>query len=299
MQLQAAANRIKRIFRDNLYKREVESKRGKLNFSALYKHKVSNKVFKKPQTNWGKQYNIEILLDTSGSMQSDNRFYKSMQVCARLCELLWPVANVWVATFNYIEERMSWKEMIIKAQEPRSKLEDEYMDETRYKTLNINGSAYIVKNTDDNPYYIDYDAWECLDHWFPASRAWTLWSRACSGNREICNIVNAAERLKNFEWHKFIIVILDWLPNLDHHYGSRNKDMNTHIAWQSILRYTKDNYREKIMSLERQWYNVLAIWLWSWADGIKTYFPKNFLLYKPDDVYGIIVEYFEKFTHDH
>jgi len=49
MLLNTASNAIKRIFRDNLFEREVESKRGKLNFSALHKHKVSPKVFKKPQ----------------------------------------------------------------------------------------------------------------------------------------------------------------------------------------------------------------------------------------------------------
>ena len=297
MQLQSAANRIKRIFRDNLFERTVESKRGKINFSSLHKHKTSTRIFSKPQANWGKKYNIEILLDTSGSMQRDNRFYRSIQTCAKICELLWPVADVSVATFNYIEERMTWKDIILKSKESREDLEKQYMNETYFDTLVVENKAYITKQTWSTQWCLEYDEWECMDRRMPSSWDWYFSYYAAAGNREICNIVNAAERLKNKEWHKFIIVILDWQPNLDEHSERRRENMHLHIAWQSTLKYNTWNYRDTIVSLERQWYNILGIWLWDWADGIKDYFPKNIILYKPDDVYGILVDYFEKFTH--
>lgn len=296
MQLQTAANRIKRIFRDNLFERTVESKRGKLNFSALHKHKTSTRIFSKPQATWWKKYNIEILLDTSGSMQSDNRFYHSLQTCAKICELLWPVADVSVAMFNYVEERLARKDLILKSKEREWDLYKQYMDDPRFDTLAIDGKAYIVKQTWPKQTY-EYDRGECINRWYPWNREWYFSYYAASGNWEICNIVNAAERLKNKEWHKFIIVILDWQPNLDEHRWWRMKDMHLHIAWQSTMKYHRGNYRDTIVSLERQWYNILGIWLWDWAEWIRDYFPKNILLYKPDDVYGILVDYFEKFTH--
>lgn len=296
MQQQTAVNRIKRIFRDNLFERVVESKRGKLNFSALHKHKTSTRIFSKPQATWWKKYNIEILLDMSGSMRQDNRFYNSLQTCAKICGLLWPVADVSVAMFNYIEERLSRKDLVLKSKESRRDLIKQYMEDLMFDTLVINGKAHIIKQIWPREEQ-DYNEKECIKRGYPWDWEWSFSYLAAAGNWEICNIINAAERLKNKEWHKFIIVILDWEPNLDMHEWWRIEDMHLHIAWQSTAKYHEWNYRDTIVSLERQWYNILGIWLWDWARWVKNYFPKNILLYEPNDVYGVLVNYFEKFTH--
>lgn len=60
---------VQNIMRDNMYDRTVESSRGKINDKRLYRaHTGSNRVFKQKRANKGKRYNVNFILDVSGSM---------------------------------------------------------------------------------------------------------------------------------------------------------------------------------------------------------------------------------------
>lgn len=296
MKVEAARNKISKIFRDNLYQRKVVSKRWKIRFSSLYKHKVSPKIFERKADTWGKKYNIELLIDMSGSMYKHNRAKPAIVAAANLAELLWPVSDLNIRMFNYLEKEINYVEMMHMKQMTDKDISEE-MFEKSFKLLPIDKSLHVVGTPEKN-LDIERNEDQVSDMWYPKKRAGTRAGQAGAGNREICSIVNAAESLSQKQGHKFIIIILDGNISIDYHSEYKRKDMNLHIAGKSTVRYNEENYRDLIKRYEKNWYNILAIGIWNDVlYNIKKFFTHHTIVYEPEEIYGEIVRYFEKFTH--
>lgn len=216
--------KLKRIFRDNLYKRHTTTTTsGKIAGKRLFAYKTSKKLMRKPTEESGKKYCIEILIDASGSMGGDYNI--AWEAGVKLCRLLESVADVNVTFFNYLWSTIPSKKMTMKAQ--GGKLDP--FHRTAYEKEK-DGIVYITKQEKDN------------DRHFSARY----------GNWDILPIMERVHHLQqNSHTKKIVIVLADGAPNLDEH-NHQNPPQNLCLQGRFIRSVsTQGSIQKKIEKIEK------------------------------------------------
>ena len=264
MKEEVAAQRVKALLRDNLYKREVLVKSGgNIAFDRLARYKTTKYIRKKALEKSGNQLNVEILLDNSGSMYPFGWRTKNIAIPAhdaayRAIRTLKSVANINLTLFNYLEVRVPIDEFTPTSHLYRCEGVGTIDIEThRYYEYENDGVTHIesVKPGDERDF--DEDA-------------------AAGGNYEIASILNAAERLKSLDGDKMIMVFSDGRPNLDDHDPSDP----IVLAGRRIDKYPKSEYADAISGIARAGgIHILSF-------GIETSDPEKYypIFRKIDDV---------------
>lgn len=283
MSIESEKRQIKKILKDNLFKREILSTRGKINFNRLARHKTSKYLFSNPSQEKGKRYNIEILLDCSGSMQIHDRMEPATDACKTIVDLLKSVSNLGITLFNYVEKRID-----INNFKPEDYLFGERGQTASYgyKTEEKNGVETITIDKDDFLSYGEEGERDDCNN------------GAGAGNWEIINLANTCERLRKQEGKKIIILLTDGSPNLDRH--SRNSKYTDGRIWKkdvilagrNLKHYPKYTYQKQVKSILRKDIDLITI-------GIGTNDPENFYpnFYKCDytsDIGRIMIESLSK-----
>lgn len=230
--------------KDNCFKREVLSTGGRINFSRLPYHKSSKLLFNREQERKGKKYYVELLVDASGSMAMDNRIDHATMAAELIAKVLGKFCELQITMFNYLEFKVKWQDF-------RAEKWGDFYGNSPYENFAevLDGQkrrivpekqAHLYKKT------VKSDA-------------------STDGNWEICNILNAAKRLKKKNGKRIIIILLDGQPNLDDHPGDHN---NLHIAGVRVDQNPYDSIKTTIQKLEKD-ITILAF-------GISTDRPKQF-----------------------
>lgn len=95
--------KLKSIMLDNKYDRIVRNrKRGKLDDKSLFKVALNrNNVFKKKSERAGKEYNIVICVDQSGSMHSNNKMQTASELAEFLVKTFEKVGNIKIGLVGF------------------------------------------------------------------------------------------------------------------------------------------------------------------------------------------------------
>lgn len=253
---------LKKIFRDNIFRRDVLSTSGKVNFNRLGMHKTSKNLFSKPDgSEKGNRYNIEILLDDSGSMYN-TRATEAHLACYNIIRALKSLTNLGLTLFNYTETRVNINDFT----------------PTSHKLDNIseakNGFYYSVKKGDT----------ETIVSGKPSD--YNSYDTKYGGNWEIVNLLNAINRLNKEKGEKIVIMLCDGCPSLDDH--DVRKDQNLIIAGVNTKYYTRDVYASQVKKMLGD--NIKIITIGIGTNSPEAYYPNFYLCDNPNNIYSILVE---------
>lgn len=253
---------IKRKLRENYFERTRESTSWKLNTNKLWLSKVSKSIFLEKVPNTWKKYNVEILLDISGSM-SWSRIEGAHWVLKELIQYFLWVLDTSITLFNLLEYKVEQREMLkIKDSQGLVKADIVSIVEEFWKTI--------------------YKEWEIEDKQTDYSYYW---------NWEVCNLVGAFERLKNKDWDKIIILIGDWSLCIDDYRYKEDKlqEQNFYIAGQPIKKYNRETYKKTVDNILWEWVEILPICIWHhWYDK---YFPNAKTVWDSNEVGELVLEF--------
>lgn len=262
---------LKRRLKENQFDRRKNCATWeKLDTTKLHLIGLDKNIFlKKVKWTW-KKYACEILLDVSWSMfPGKNNYIKdAVESLINIIKFLYWVVDINVVMYDYVERRVRFRDVFsIKLNMLNMDWDSAAMELwQRIKTV-TNGNVKSV----------------VPDEW---------WFRSSGGNREIINIVNAAERLNNMwsDWDKCIILIGDWDMNLDNHgwRSAHEQDKDLIIAWKSVKKYNPDTAADVVKNL---WMPVLWIWLWTHQFS---YIEDTCNVYNPSNSSDAIIKFFTK-----
>lgn len=284
MNANVAIQQIRKIFKDNLYKREILTKTGgKIDFNRLSQHKTSKYIRRKPLERGSQKYNIEILLDDSGSMYGHGEGKRALlahEATARLAKVLGPVADINVTLFNYLEQSTNWRSFTSTSHLKRT-------GSSIYDVGEMELPNFFVTRNSDNL--------NVVSAFPPADMDEVEFSEpATGGNYEIVNILNAVSRLKSKEGKKIIIVLSDGQPNLDYH-PSWDEDKSAGfkkliLAGRRVKKYPVDDYRKIIEDIKTR-HGIETISFGLETDDMSHLYPNFTPIYCLDDLYeGLIKE---------
>lgn len=269
MDINVASQKVKRILKDATYDRKVLAKSGNMNFNRLAMHKSSKYLFTKPQAQQSRKYHVELLLDASGSMWG-NMFRPSCikeacQAVEKTAKLIGPYTDLNITLFNYLETTVPWKEFEA----------EKYMEEDMY-------GKYAAIHQGEREIIVDFKHKEL----YPGAKVEI--DESLGGNWEMCNIINAVDRLKQKDGKRVLLIFLDGSPNLDDH--DTDED-NVFVAGQSVLQNPRDKYHEKIESFMAQGITVIAYGIMT--ERPEQYYPNFYLIEDPDKMYEVLIRSLE------
>ena len=275
LNLRQAMVKIQRVLRDNLFQRNVLSTSGSLDFNRLSKYKTSKRLFqRKADTGW-KLYNFIVLVDVSGSMYKAN-YISAITAAKNIAKLLKHVANLEFRCFNVLEWTFTADEMI-------------KMDPNEFRVKHFSGKVWLKKV--DKTYHLR--PLKTSSHWIkynwePDSQRKTSAFKSHGGNRELVNLIKAWKDIKRKEWTNVILIIQDWLMQMDATYLVSRW---YYMCGEQCLKYSDANYREYTRKIEK---DVELI-----SFGVHTHYPEkkysNFVyIQDADDIYGNIVLLFDR-----
>ena len=120
--------KLKSILRDNLYLRQESGKRsGSLDHRKLYKIKLSDRLFTKKGALRGKEYNLVIAIDCSGSM-SGAKMNSALLFLRKLFKVLHKECNLAIVAFNTLTETLKRFDEKIDHKELDRRIEEEIVD---------------------------------------------------------------------------------------------------------------------------------------------------------------------------
>ncbi len=273
MNPEIAAQKIKRIMKDNCFRRRTLTTSGKIEFNRLAFHSSSRMLFSKESERQGKEYYVELLLDASGSMWHDisggSSFFSSLdktgesgriKLAAESVEMIaksmGKYCNLNITLFNYLEKKVGWKDFKAK----------------KYQHLDIYPNIAQVGDAEGRKHIVE--SAKAVN--FP-SADWVAegedGNKCIGGNWEIINILNAAQRLKPKKGKKIIMVLLDGQPSMDYH----NPQQAIHLSGRRVDQNPRTQYRRTIEGLIKSGIEVMGF-------GIQTESPKEFFpdFYKID-----------------
>lgn len=294
-------NKLKKIFRDNLYERNILSKTGSVNFNRLGMAKTSKYIFNKKEETKGYKYNVELLLDASGSMYYNGRLGSSALALYMIYQALKKLVNVNITLFNYTEYKIKDDNDIflktirdtikqnnnissVDTRDLTNKLAElklpVFEEITAYKNKN-NKKTYILTDKEKLRYNLNENEYEGFTF------------DAMAGNYDITNIINTINSLKKQKGGKIIIIISDGRPHLDYHSvtgeydlflsGNNIKDWAISGAeWKNKLNEIINNNQIKLISI-----------------GLKTeeparYYNNFYLIEEIDNTYNVLIKSLEK-----
>lgn len=122
--------KLKSILRDNLYHRQESGKRsGSLDHKKLYKIKLSDRLFTKKGASGGKEYNLVIVIDCSGSMAnpygSGSKINYALLFLRKLFKVLHKECNLAVVAFNTLTETLKGFDEKIDSKELDRRIEED------------------------------------------------------------------------------------------------------------------------------------------------------------------------------
>lgn len=253
---------LKKIFRDNIFRRDVLSTSGRVNFNRLGMHKTSKNLFSRPDgSEKGNKYNIEILLDDSGSMYND-RAEQAHLACYNIIRALKSLTNLNLTLFNYTETRVNINDFTPTSHKlcGISQARKEY-----YYSVKEGDVETIISAQPSN-----YD--NCESKY--------------GGNWEIVNLLNAVNRLNKEKGEKIVIMLCDGCPSLDDH--NVRKDKNLIIAGVNTKYYTRDVYASQVKKMLGDKIKMITIGIGT--NSPEAYYPNFYLCDDPNNIYSILVE---------
>lgn len=274
MKLASAQQHLKRILKDNMFRRHVLSKSGRLSFNQLARYKVTQKIFSKPQENQGQQYHVELLLDNSGSMyhswSSDPKARPALKATESLCKLFGPVSDLRVTMFNYQDITANWKS---------------FDGDALFK-------KYHEEEQDDRVHERVVDGIKIIE---PCEGECSLrnFSALC-GNWDMVTFQNAVNRLVKKEGKKIILVLSDGRPNLDRHDREYHAEAEhpikekLKIAGLRADKYVPSDYLSMTRSAEKNGIFVHGFGIKT--NGPKEYFDNFTLIENPEQIYEEVIK---------
>lgn len=281
MKVETAAQQIRKILKDNCFKRETLQTTGKIHFNRLPFYKSSRHLFVKPSDLKGKKYHVELLIDYSGSMWGEPMPSSYDEAVAGLPTYS-TTASISPLSFSSFFGRPDRHTPAIKSGEAVAAIMGKYCDlnitlfnylETTVSYKDFRGGAYWRKSYDELPDAILAEDSEGGRHLVPAWRKTYMSSlgsnyHQTAGNWEICQILNAAARLRKKDGRKVLMILLDGKPNLDD-FGGENPTEKLYIAGRRVDLLPTKKYKKLIKGLESEGIEIVAF-------GIDTDNPQKY-----------------------
>lgn len=112
---------LKRLLKDNMFSRKVIGKRGALETNRLAMWRTSKNLFSKPDEIKGKKWNVELLIDASGSMRryEGSRWARVIEAAEKVVLLLQDFVDFNIRMFCLSEKTMNAKEFLDIAEKER------------------------------------------------------------------------------------------------------------------------------------------------------------------------------------
>lgn len=261
MNLNITRQKLKTLLKDNTFTRYSISKKWLLNSNRVFSYKTSQRLFKKKQIESWQKYNIDILIDFSWSM-----VWRDLRMATSITKDIIKLFD-WIVTFRIVWFNI--QEVII----PKNKF------------LHTDFNEYSYEELWDNDLEIKDIDWKKV---FVKSIWWSVAS--CQWNREIINIQNSFEYLQKQQWKNFIIIIWDWVMNVDSFEQEFLINWNYYISWKPVKKYNKQTTEETIKHIEKNWVKVL--WLntrWAYP-----YLDNSFKVNWTEDSYKHILNFLNK-----
>lgn len=258
---QKALVAIRRIMKDNLFRRQVISKQGRLCMNRLHAYQTSSHLFIKPQEKEGKAYHVELLIDNSGSMYNYDRAEPAFEAAKKIANVLGAYCDLKITSFDYLEKKFCRKEFA------KMDFNDDYCIEggggyNYSSVVNIDGENHVMPGDEDN---------------------------TAGGNWEVANVVNAASRLRKKEGTRIIIILLDGNMRTDCWHEEEMIDDNMFFSGLPVRRYNSSTYVNDVKKIEKEGIKVKAF-------GIGTSDPKQYFsdftqIDDPEDIYGELIKF--------
>ncbi len=254
------------LLKENSFERTEESSTGKINPNKIALAKVTDKVFKRSIPNTWKDYKVELLVDASGSMYWD-WMKEAVEVTQEIVRYFYWIISVNITFFNYLETKKRGREIL------------------SIDTSKLTGWAWNEELFSDNTTEVTIGGR-------------TLFQKSSSGfksaywNWEVCNLVNAWERIRKEEGEKVVIIIGDWAINTDRHSESTLIDGNYYIAGQPVAQYNSDTYKSTVERIEKDGVSILPLCIW--GNYYKDYYSNAVTLRKVEEAGHLILDFFKK-----
>jgi len=224
--------KLKSIMLDNKYDRIVHNrKRGKLDDKSLYKVALNrNNIFKKKTERAGKEYNIVICVDQSGSMHCNRKIETASELSEFLVKTFEKIGNINVSLVGFntvISEYKPIKKHLgrefMKSGSLSKKIQDDSSAEYNHKVedniVDYWGN-YTYGNNGKGAYFVKIDKIN-KDRW--GARP-THWNNLGAGNRDYDAIDFGYHILKDKK-NPFLIVLSDGQPASNGYRGYNSIDM--------------------------------------------------------------------------
>lgn len=276
MNLQTAQTRLKALLRDNLYTRQTLTKSGMLAPHRLAYAPTSTRIFTKPADTGGKQYNVTILVDCSGSMWNTNHSNAGKatgEALERIITLLLPCTQ----TLEVIGYNL-W-EYPINPRTYTAKMMD--LDRGRCGVNSCFDQTVGQYTKGDNVAI------------YPTKQAPHGWEKegegnAISGNADIQLLGKHVKRIAHRQGENIILHLSDGKPHIDN-WNSLQHNRNAILYEEHNAEYVDNGMYDHVQNLAKKHHVTL------WHYGIDcrvsdTYNGNGKDCLRPDDIYHNIVE---------
>lgn len=278
MNTEIAALKIKKILKDNCFRRETNATSGKINFNRLALHKTTSAIFSRESERQGKKYHIELLVDASGSMEG-SKINLATEAAEYFCKVIGKYCDLNLVLFNYLEKKVPWQEF--RANVYRN-LGNQAIYPKFIEATDKRGFSHIVPVSQAGQYedfvdFVDTDEGHTINE---------QQGHPAAGNWELANILNSAQRLKQQKGHKIILVLLDGQPNLDYHSNSQTPPL--HVAGRRVDKLDRSVYKEKITALAHEGVTVIAFGILT--NEPQKYFPNFYSIKNTTEILPTLVK---------
>lgn len=262
---------IRAKLKENTHERWEESTTGKINPNKVALARVTDAIFKQKIPNSGKKYNVEMLVDVSGSMfVAGSGLCDAIKVAQELVSYFYWVIDVNVTFFNLLEYKKKGREVLrYDLSKWDSKLGNEnFRQDVKIKA--VDGRPQFVVDEEGNGNY-----------------------NACAGNWEVCNIVSASERLESQDGNNMIIIIWDGAIHVDYFGESVMAWKDLHFSGQPVSKYGASNYVETVRRIQNNWVPILPICIG--GSYYNNYFDNAKTVYDASECGHIILDFLNQF----
>lgn len=281
---ETALQEVRRIMRDNLYERHTLSKSGKIETNRLAHYRTSPRLFTKKQGEKGKNYHVDIIMDVSGSMFSDECIGDAVKSVLNMGRILNKVAKVRVKMFGNCYVQMNFEEYEGLVEEAVEREDYDLIDEKLGGwSKMINSKAKRVDHVLDR----EVDMYKGI--WYETTGGGDI----CTGTYEIWPVTESFEYMEKQDWEKIIFVLHDWAHS-DYMSYEGNKDLaskgyDISVCGHNVNNHTEVTYRQEIRDAIESWVHIQSI-------GINTDCPEddygkaNFVeINDSSEIYGVLV----------
>lgn len=255
---------LQRKLKNNTFLRTQESVSGKLNPNKVSMAKVTKKVFTEKVPNTWKAYNVELLVDVSGSMFGGD-LTTSMKTVKEIVAYFFGIINVNITFFDMCETPIKGIEAL------DLDVNNEYQFRTEMTKVSINGKPQYIraKNGEGDGSMM--------------SSGW---------NWEVCNLVSAWERIQKKEGEKIIIMLWDGAISVDYFEEHKMIEADLHFAGQPVARYNAETYKATVDTIKASGVPILPMCIW--GNYYNEYFDNAVRLNRVDEAWNLILNFFKE-----